>query len=114
MTRRAGAQAGRAARKHGAGGMGARARGERALGRWELGCWARGALRQRAAGAGRHGVGGQGRAAGRTVRAGHGRPGRGLGAGWVRRLGQLGQFRCTVHLAQFWLGFWTRFDSVFS
>ena len=38
----------------------------------------------------------------------------GLGAGWVRRLGQLGQFWCTVHLAQFWLGFWTRFDSVFS
>ena len=31
--------------------------------------------------AGRHGVGAQGRAAGRTVRAGHGRPGRGLGAG---------------------------------
>ena len=30
------------------------------------------------------------------------------------RLGQLGQFWCTVHLAQFWLGFWTRFDSVFS
>ena len=35
------------------------------------------------------------------VRAGHGRPGRGLGAGWVRRLGQLGQFWCTVHLARF-------------
>ena len=33
--------------------------------------------------AGRHGVGVQGRAAGRTVRAGHGRPGRGLGAGRV-------------------------------
>ena len=33
--------------------------------------------------AGRHGLGAQGRAAGRTVRAGHGRPGRGLGAGWV-------------------------------
>ena len=31
--------------------------------------------------AGRHGTGAQGRAAGRTVRAGHGRPGRGLGAG---------------------------------
>ena len=31
--------------------------------------------------AGRHGVGAQGRAAGRTVRAGHGQPGRGLGAG---------------------------------
>ena len=48
---------------------------------------ARGALRQRAAGAragtawaGRHGVGAQGRAAGRTVRAGHGRPGRWMGA----------------------------------
>ena len=64
--------------------------------------------------AGRHGVGGQGRAAGCTMRTGHDRPGRGLGAGWVRRLGQLGQFWCTVHLAQFWLGFWTRFDSVFS
>ena len=33
--------------------------------------------------AGRHGMGAQGRAAGRTVRAGHGRPWRGLGAGWV-------------------------------
>ena len=33
--------------------------------------------------AGRHGVGVQGRAAGRTVRAGHGRPGCGLGAGRV-------------------------------
>ena len=63
---------------------------------------------------GRHGVGEQGRAAGRTERAGHDRPRRGLGAGWVRRLGQLGQFWCTVHLAQFLLGFWTRFDSVFS
>ena len=31
--------------------------------------------------AGRHGVGAQGRAAERTVRAGHGCPGRGLGAG---------------------------------
>ena len=57
--------------------------------------------------AGRHGVGAQGRAAGRTgraagrtVRAGHGRPRRCLGAGRVRRLGQLGQFWCTVHLAQ--------------
>ena len=37
-------------------------------------------------------------------------PGRWMGG----RLGQLGQFWCTVHLAQFWLGFWTRFDSVFS
>ena len=64
--------------------------------------------------AGRHVVGVQGRAVGRTVRAGHGRPGRGLCAGWVRRLGQLGQFWCIVHLAQFWLGFWTQFDSVFS
>ena len=31
--------------------------------------------------AGRHGVGAQGRAAGRTMRSRHGRPGRGLGAG---------------------------------
>ena len=64
--------------------------------------------------AGRHDVGAQGRAAWRMERARHGRPRRGLGDGWVRRLGQLGQFWCTVHLAQFWLGFWTRFDSVFS
>ena len=56
-------------------------------------------------------LGAQGRADGRTERARHGRPRRGLGAGWMRRLGQ---FWCTVHLAQFWLGFWTRFDSVFS
>ena len=41
---------------------------------------ARGARRQRAASAGRHGVGAQGRAAGRTERAGHGRPGRWMGA----------------------------------
>ena len=87
------------------------ASGRWGAGRWALGRRARGALRQRAAGAGRHGVGAQGRAAGRTVRAGHGLPGRGLGAGWVRRLGQ---FWCTVHLVKFWLGFWTRFDSVFS
>ena len=60
--------------------------------------------------AGKHGMGSQGRAAGHTVRAGHGRPGRWMGG----RLGQLGQFWCTVHLAQFWLGFWTQFDSVFS
>ena len=50
---------------------------------------------------GRHGVGAQGRAAGRTVRVGHVRPGRGPGSEWVHRLGQLGQFWCTVHLAQF-------------
>ena len=64
--------------------------------------------------AGKHGVGALGLAAGSTERAGHGRPRRGLGAGWVRRLGQLGQFWCSVHLAQFWLSFWIRFNSVFS
>ena len=88
-----------------------------ACGRQGRGSSAQGARGAQAIGgspAGRHGVGAQGRAAGRMVRAGHGRLGRGLGFGWVRRLGQLGQFWCTVHLAQFWLGFLTRFDSVFS
>ena len=48
------------------------------------------------AGAGRHGVGAQGRAARRRVRAGHGRPGRGLGAGgW--QTGPVGQV--LVHCA---------------
>ena len=88
------------------------ARGRRTLGRH--GSSSRGSQATSGRRAGRHGVGAQGRAAGRTVRARHGRPGRGLGAGWVHRLGQLGQFWCTVHLAQFWLGFWTRFDLVFS
>ena len=103
MTRgRRGARQGRAAGRGARQGRGNSAQGER-------GGQATGGRR-----AGRHGVGAQGRATGRMVRAGHGRPGRGLGAGWVRRLGQLGQFWYTVHLAQFWLGFWTRFDSVFS
>ena len=45
------------------------------------GASARGAQATGGRRAGRHGTGAQGRAAGRTVRAGHGRPGRGLGAG---------------------------------
>ena len=92
-------------------------RGARQAGRAQrCGSSAQGARDAQATGGrrpGRHGVGAQGCAAGRTERAGHGLPGRGLGAGWVCRLGQLGQFLCTEHLAQFWLGFWTRFDSVF-
>ena len=56
---------------------GAAAGGERGrLGERHQGAQATGGRR-----AGRHGVGAQGRAAGRTVRAWHGRPGRGLGAG---------------------------------
>ena len=93
---------------------GARLAGRAAGGRSTSAQGARGAQATGGRRAGRHGVGTQGRAVGRMERAGHNRPGRGLGTGWVRRLGQLGQFWCTVHLAQFWLGFWTRFDSVFS
>ena len=59
---------------------------------------------------GRRGVGAGGAGRGRAGRAAWAWPGRWMGG----RLGQLGQFWCTVHLAQFWLGFWTRFDSVFS
>ena len=90
---------------HAVGAAGARGAGGRWAGaRQGRGSSAQGARGEQATGgrrSGRHGVGAQGRAAGHTVRVGHGRPGRGLGAGWVRRLGQLGQFWCTVHLAQF-------------
>ena len=69
------------------------ARGSGASGRWGAGALgARGTQATGSRRAGRHGVGAQGR-------AGHSRPGRGLGARWVRRLGQLGQFWCTMHLA---------------
>ena len=70
--RRSSRQAGRAAAAR-------RARGR--LGERQQG--ARGAQATGGRRAGRHGLGAQGRAAGRTVRAGHGRPGRGPGAGWV-------------------------------
>ena len=109
------------------------ARGRRAQRQAELSAsWASGSSAQGARQAGRA-------AAGRAGRAGDGRQARGqawlgrAGArGWAHgargarpawawsgrwmggRLGQLGQFWCTVHLAQLWLGFWTRFDSVFS
>ena len=83
----------------GAAGSWAQRQAESAAG-WVSGSSAQGAQGTRGAQA-TGGVGAQGRAAGCTVRVGHGRPGRGLGAGWVRRLGQLGQFWCTVHLAQF-------------
>ena len=84
--------------------VGARARAQVVAGRWASGRTAgardsRGARQGRGSSAqgaqatgrrnaSRHGVGAQGRAAEHTVRAGHDRPGRGLGAGWVRRLGQ--------------------------
>ena len=70
-----------------AGAAGARAQRQAELAAgWASGNSAQGARGAQATGgrrAGRHGLGAQGRAAGRTVRAGHGRPGRGLGAGWV-------------------------------
>ena len=71
---------------HGAGGgSGRRARDRRTLGRR-----AAGARQQRAGRAGNGGlVRGQARR-GRTVRAGHGWPGRGLGAGWVKKAGPAG------------------------
>ena len=72
--------AGRRCRRAGAGGQ---RQAEHAAG-WASGSSAQGAQDAQATSdrrAGRHGVGAQGRAAGRTVRAGHGRPGRGLGAG---------------------------------
>ena len=75
VTQRASAQAGCATRRHGTGGMGTRALGARALGARALGAQAMGGRL-----ACKHGVGVQGRAAGRTVRAGHGRPGRWMGA----------------------------------
>ena len=73
-------RAGGRCRRAGAGGQ---RQAERAAG-WASGSSAQGARqagRAAAGRAGRHGVGAQGRAAGRTVRAGHGRPGHGLGAG---------------------------------
>ena len=73
-------RAGGRCRRAGAGGQ---RQAERAAG-WASGSSAQGARGAQATGgrrAGRRGVGGQGRAAGRTVRAGHGRPGRGLGTG---------------------------------
>ena len=70
-----------------AGAAGARAQGAAAGGaRGRLGERQQGARGAQATGGGRasrHGLGAQGRAARRTVRARHGRPGRGLGAGWV-------------------------------
>ena len=63
-------------------GRSAQRQAERAAG-WASGSSAQGARVTQATGgkrAGRHGVGAQGRAAGRTVRVGHGQPGRGLGA----------------------------------
>ena len=65
MTRRAGAQAGRAARRRGAGGMGAGQAGAGALGA-QGAQGARGAQATGGRRAGRHGVGSQGRAAGRA------------------------------------------------
>ena len=64
----------RSARQAGLAAAARRARGR--LGERQQGAQATGGRR-----AGRHGVGAQGRAAERMVRAGHGRPGRGLGAG---------------------------------
>ena len=70
----------RSARQAGLAAAARRARGR--LGERQQGAQgARGAQATSGRRAGRHGVGAQGRAAGRTVRAGHGRPGRGLGAG---------------------------------
>ena len=78
-------------------GAGTRARGERAHGRW--------ARRRSQTGAGVHGRARHGRAAGRHAgsgrRAGHGRPGRGLGAACVHGLGQLGQVGVLCTMTRF-------------
>ena len=66
----------------GARGRARRARqARRAAGKARTRGGARGAQATGGRRAGRHGTGAQGLADGRTVRAGHGRPGRGLGAG---------------------------------
>ena len=90
----------------------ARSRGRRGQA-WALDA---GACGWRADGSGRAAGAGRAWARGRRGAAAGGARGR-LGVAWALeggRLGQLGQFWCTVHLAQFWLGYWTRFDSVFS
>ena len=99
---------------------------ERAVG-WASGSSAQGVRQAGRAATGRAGRAGDGRQArgqawrGRAGARGWAHGARGARPAWAwpglwkgGRLGQLGQFWCTVHLAQFWLGFWTRFDSVFS